>query len=174
MTRDPSTPQAVALRDQLGVEIVPGNLDDVGSLSRAFRGATAIFGLTNFWAPFEDPGTYALLADGQTINEYCYHVELQRVMNIAEAAAANLATVDRFIFSSLSHAKEWSKGKYTWVYHFDSKAEAVRRIKEKFPELAARMSILQVGLYATNWKTGLGNYFQKVCLPSFVPNQTLY
>lgn len=172
VTRDASSPQATALRNQ-GVEIVSGNLDNVDSLSSAFKGATAIFAVTDFWSPFQDPASYAQLAEGQTINEYCYDLELQRALNIAKAAAANLATIDRFIFSSLSYAKEWSKGKYTWVYHFDSKAEAVRRIKGEFPELAARMSVVQVGLYATNWKQGLGA-FTRVCLPYLPPNDILY
>ncbi|KAK0640028.1 NmrA-like family domain-containing protein 1 [Lasiodiplodia hormozganensis] len=157
VTRDASTPKAAALRDQ-GVEVVTGDLDDVASLSNAFRGASAIFAVTDFWGPFHNPATKALLAPGQTINEYCYDLELQRALNIAKAAAENLSTVERFIYSSLSHAKEWSKGKYTWVYHFDSKAEAARKIKQEFPELAARMSLLQVGLYATNWKTGMGTF----------------
>lgn len=166
MTRDASSSKAAALRDQ-GIEVVAGDFDDVASLSSAFRGANAIFAVTDFWAPFYNPATKALLAPGQTINEYCYELELRRAMNIAKAAAENLGTVERFIFSSLSNAKEWSKGKYTWVYHFDSKAEAARRIKQELPELAARMSLLQVGLYATNWKSGMGA-FHKVCL-SLVP-----
>lgn len=170
MTRDPSNPKAAALRDQ-GVEIVTGDVDNVASLSNAFKGANVVFGLTDFWSPFHDPGTYTRLAQGQTINEYCYDLELQRGLNIAKAAATTIATIDRFIFSVLSYAKEWSKGKYTWVYHFDSKAEAARRIQKDYPELAARMSLLQVGLYVTNWRSGMGA-FQKVCPHDIPPNET--
>jgi len=74
-------------------------------------------------------------------------------MNGADAAAAStLGTLERFVYSALSNAKKWSKGKYTWVYHFDSKAAVVEYVKEKYPQLDAKMSTLQVGEYATNWK----------------------
>lgn len=76
-------------------------------------------------------------------------------MNIAKAAAASstMRTLERFVYSSLSDARKWSGGKYTWVYHFDAKAEVVKKIKGEFPALAERMSTLQIGEYATNWKT---------------------
>jgi hypothetical protein len=38
------------------------------------------------------------------------------------------------------------------VYHYDSKAEMIRVIQARFPELAKRMSTVQVGHYVTNWK----------------------
>jgi len=59
-----------------------------------------------------------------------------------------------FIWSTLSHTKKWSKGKYTGVYHFDSKAAVVDYINEQIPELAKKMSLLQMGLFLTNWKWG--------------------
>lgn len=64
-----------------------------------------------------------------------------------------LKTLERFVLSSLSDARKWSSGKYTTVYHYGSKAEMVRVIKARFPKLAASMSALQFGHYATNWKT---------------------
>lgn len=170
MTHDPSNPKAAALRDQ-GVEIVTGDVDNIASLPNAFKGANVIFGLTDFWSPFHDPVTYTRLAQGQTINEYCYDLELQRGLNIAKAAATTIATIDHFIISVLSYAKEWSKGKYTWVYHFDSKAEAARRIQKDYAELAARMSLLQVGPSVTNWRAGMGA-FQKACPHDIPPNET--
>jgi hypothetical protein len=57
-----------------------------------------------------------------------------------------------YIFSSLSAAKKWSKGKYTWVYHFDSKAAVYDYIQETHPALAKKMSTVQIGSYADNWK----------------------
>lgn len=75
-------------------------------------------------------------------------------MNIAAAAAdlSVLKTLDRFVMSSLSHASRWSGGKYTEIYHFDSKAEMIRLTRERHPAVAARMSTLQIGHYVTNWK----------------------
>lgn len=75
-------------------------------------------------------------------------------MNIAAAAAdpSVLKTLERFVMSSLSDATKWSGGKYTKIYHFDSKAEMIRLTRERHPDVAARMSTLQMGHYVTNWK----------------------
>lgn len=75
-------------------------------------------------------------------------------MNIAAAAAdpGVLRTLERFVMSNLSDASKWSGGKYTTVYHFDSKAEMIRLTRQRHPEVAARMSTLQIGHYVTNWK----------------------
>ena len=56
------------------------------------------------------------------------------------------------MFHRAEHRK-WSKGKYTWVYHFDSKAKAVDYIKQQLPALAKKMSVVQIGLYFTHWQT---------------------
>ena len=141
--------------------MVKGDLNDTMSLTSAFEGATAVFAVTDFWAGFADPSNHAKAAQaGQTINEYAYDIEVRQGMNIAEAAAAGstLRTLERFVFSSLSDVRKWSKGKYTWVYHFDSKARVVELVKERYPELDKRMSTLQIGEYVTNWKkfAGLG------------------
>jgi uncharacterized protein YbjT (DUF2867 family) len=47
VTRDPNKSSAKAWSDA-GVEIVAGNLNDEASLVRAFEGAYAIFGVTDF------------------------------------------------------------------------------------------------------------------------------
>src|SRR5215470_4729812 len=36
----------------LGAEVVAGDLDDQPTLERAFRGAHAVFGVTNYWEHF--------------------------------------------------------------------------------------------------------------------------
>jgi hypothetical protein len=75
-------------------------------------------------------------------------------MNIAAAAAdpSVIKTLERFVLSSLSHASRWSGGKFTEIYHFDSKAEMIRLTRERHPDVAARMSTLQMGHYITNWR----------------------
>ncbi|MCJ1360459.1 MAG: hypothetical protein MMC33_010464 [Icmadophila ericetorum] len=136
-----------------GVQMVKGDLDDTESLTNAFKGATAIFSVTDFWQPFFNPANQAKLKPGQTINEWCYEYELQQGKNIADAAAG-VQGLNRLIFSATCDATRCSKGKYTWVYHFDSKGRAVEYIKERYPELAAKMSVVQAGAYMDNWKTG--------------------
>lgn len=135
-----------------GVEVVQGDLDDKASLIKAFQGASAIFGVTDFWGPMSNPAIHAKVAKGQAINEYVYHYEQQQGRNIAEAAAA-IPTLERFIMSSLCDAKYWTKGRLAHIYHFDGKAHVVSYIKEKFPDLAAKMSVVQLAAYMTNFGT---------------------
>ena len=85
------------------------------------------------------------------MNEFCFDLEVQQGKNISNAAA-KVKTLERYVCSSLSDVKKWSNGKYTWVYHFDSKAKVVEYIKDELPELAKKMSVLQIGLYTTHWQ----------------------
>lgn len=148
ISRDPSKAQSWTTK---GVEVVKADLNDKESLVVAFKGANAIFSNTDFWNQFYDPATRAKLKPGQSINEYCYDIELQQGKNIGDAAAT-VEGLDRFVISSVCNVTKLSKGKYTWVYHFDAKARAVEHIREEHPELAAKMSIVQIGCYMNNWK----------------------
>lgn len=137
--------------------MVHGNVDDVTSLKEAFKGANVIFGNTAFnIAPVivTTDADRAKLKPNQTIREYCHDLEVQQGKNIADAAATVGDSLELFIWSSLSDVKKWSKGKYNSVYHFDSKAAVVDYIREKYPELAKKMSLLQMGFFMTNWRWG--------------------
>ena len=48
ITRDVSKPSNGSLRE-LGIELVQADLDDPGSLERAFEGANVVFSVTDFW-----------------------------------------------------------------------------------------------------------------------------
>jgi hypothetical protein len=148
ITRNPSSPAAEAWKAK-GVEVVQADLDNTQSLIAAFKGADAIFSTTDFWGPFFNPATQSKLKPGQTINEYVYEYEVQQGKNIADAAAT-VEGLDSLIVSALCDATKCSKGKYTWVYHFDSKAHIVDYINEKYPDMAKKMSIVQVGSYMSN------------------------
>lgn len=156
VTRSVNSPAAQSLSSE-GVEIVYGDLDDVESLIKAFTGANANFAVTDFWIHIRDASNVQKAQDaGLSINEFAYQREVQQGKNIA-AAASNptvAKTLERFIFSSLSDTKKWSKGKYTHNYHFDSKAHVVSYIVDNLPDLARKMSTVQIGHYVTNWRSG--------------------
>jgi NAD(P)-dependent dehydrogenase (short-subunit alcohol dehydrogenase family) len=150
VTRDASSLASKNLQTQ-GVEMVSANLDDTQSLINAFEGATAIFGVTDFWAPFVNPEYRERLKPGQTMNEWVYEYEKQQGTNIVDAAFATKG-LERLVFSSLSDARKWSDGKYKQVWHFDSKAHAVRDGIERYPDFfRSKVSCIQVGYYLTNW-----------------------
>ncbi|KAG4427367.1 hypothetical protein IFR05_017150 [Cadophora sp. M221] len=153
ISRAPSSPASQAL-SAAGVEIIQGNLSDKESLLPAFKGAHTIFANTDFFIHFFSAITSPDLASGRDPKIYGYEKEVEQGLNIAEVAAspAVMRTLVRFVYSSLCEARRWSGGKYKEVYHFDCKAEVLRGIREKYPELAGRMSTLQMGHYVENWK----------------------
>ena len=76
ITRDASKPSAQKLKDQ-GIDMVSADLDNPVSLIQAFSGATAIFGVTDFWQFVADPSNHELAAKtGTTVkwNFYKYLV----------------------------------------------------------------------------------------------------
>lgn len=167
VTRNPASPAAQKLAAQ-GVEIVKADLDDVKSLVKAFDGANIIFSVTNYWEPFFRPDCRAKAAEAKiSCRKFAYDVELQQGKNIADAAAEVMAGLDEngFIASTLSHAGKNSKGKLDELYHFDAKADVFPGyVKEKHPELAAKMSCVQTGFFMTSWKLLPEAYFLKVSL----------
>ncbi|CAG5178344.1 uncharacterized protein ALTATR162_LOCUS8653 [Alternaria atra] len=157
ITRDPSKPSAKEWASR-GVELVQGDMDDVASLTKAFTGATAIFAMTDYWFPLSDPKVRAEAEQkGMPPNQLCAELETQRAKNLARAAAAPEVqkTLERYVYSSLPHCSLLSGGKYTKIWHFDSKAVAEKWIRED-PEmqkagLSAKASFVHVGLYTDNW-----------------------
>jgi hypothetical protein len=139
---------------QKGVEVIQADFNDPTTLSDVFVGATAIFVNTNFWDLFYNPAIQSLLAAGQTINEYCYEQEVQQLKNIVDTAA-KVDGLERLVVSGLCDATKWSNGKYKWVYHFNSKAKGITYLKEKYPELDEKMSVLHMAPYMSNWKGNL-------------------
>jgi hypothetical protein len=144
-----------------GVEMIKGDLDDVESLKKAFVGADIIFGVTDFWTIFKDPESLKKKKPGETLVEYCYHVELQQGKNIADAAAT-VPNLSRYVFSSMAHAKNSSNGKFAELYHMDSKADAAI-YAQSIPALAAKFSQVQAPIYfQLPWAWGLPTTPQKV------------
>lgn len=134
--------------------MVQANLDELSSLLPAFAESSALFCVTDFWAPFYNPLTATLLKEGQTLGEYCYERELRQWKNIADTAA-KIEGLERLVVSSLVDAEKLSKGKYKGVYHWDSKARGVEYLREVYPELAKKMTVMMMGNYMGNWKHDL-------------------
>ena len=171
ITRNTSSPASQALTAK-GVEMVSANLDDTASLVQAFEGANAIFTVTDFWHPFYDPAQREkAAAANKHITVFTYEYELQQGKNIFDAAA-QIPTLGRVIFSSLSDATKWSDGKYPNVYHFISKAHAEEYAKKQHPEVWKKTSVIQVGFYLSNVLPGMQPLFtpKKVSLLSPTPS----
>lgn len=160
ITRNPTSTAARQL-EKSGVTLIQADLDDVDSLIAAFQGANAIFGVTDFWQFAEKQSTLDIAhSKGITWNEASYLQEVQQGKNLIDAAAHIMkeGKLERMVYSSLSDAKKASKGKYTWVYHFDGKAKVVQYLEEnshesaEFQALFERTSYVQMGYYLDNWR----------------------
>ena len=118
ITRKPDGEKARELA-ALGAEVVAADIDDVGSLTRAFTGAYGAFCVTNFWEHFSP------------------EKELSQARNLAEAAQR--AGVKHVIWSTLEDTRldvplsdermPTLQGKYK-VPHFDAKGEADNYFRE--------------------------------------------
>ncbi|MFD3453883.1 NmrA family NAD(P)-binding protein [Streptomyces sp. NPDC058691] len=95
VVRDPAAAKARALV-AAGVEVVPGDMTDAGSLAAAFRGATAAYALTT---PFQ-AGLDAEVAQGEAIIEAAARVSLPHLV------MGSVASADR----------------HTGIPHFETKA----------------------------------------------------
>lgn len=154
VTRNPDQPSSQALAAR-GVQIYQGDVNDTETIKLVIQGADVVFGNTVFSdAPLNPQSPdWNRLKPGQNVREMSYDLELQQGKNIVDAVAT-VGGLERFIWSSLSNATKWSKGEYKGVYHFDSKANVVEYMMENHPKLAEKTSILQMGLFMTNWKWG--------------------
>ncbi|CAG7555995.1 unnamed protein product [Fusarium equiseti] len=148
LTRDSASSKAQALSSK-GAEVVQADLDVPPTLTSAFEGAHAIFAISDFWGLFNEVNR-SRAKPGQSLNEWAAEHEEQQLKNVIDAAS-KVPTLERFILSSLSHAEKWSKGKYTRVYHFDGKARAAEYIPKAHPDLWAKTSIFQAGLFLNNF-----------------------
>ncbi len=112
ITRKPDSENAKALAG-LGVEVVAADLDDEGSLRRAFEGAHGVFCVTSFWE-HSSP-------------------ERELAQTSSAARAAKATAVSHVVWSTLEDTRlqvplsdsrlPTLKGKYK-VPHFDAKGEA--------------------------------------------------
>ncbi|KAK7526383.1 uncharacterized protein IWZ02DRAFT_430468 [Phyllosticta citriasiana] len=147
VTRNPESDSAKALAVK-GAEVVAADYDDETSIEKAFepqqlshtcQGAHAIFALTNWWE---------YLRRGHS-QEASGDIEERQGMTLARAAA-EVPTLEQYIWSTLPAAKELTGGKCP-VPHFDYKARVDRRIRDELPALAAKTTSLFFGFYPSNF-----------------------
>ena len=173
ITRNPENPVAKQFAEE-GIEIIKADLDDSQSLVSAFDGATAIWVNTDFFTYF-----FGYISDndktGRSPNQRAYDREVAQGLNAAEAAASPkvMQTLEYFIYSSLSEASKFSKGKYSTIYHNECKGATLAQIKSSWPELASKIRLVQVGHYVTNWRAFPGMAPQKQADGSYVWSRPL-
>jgi nucleoside-diphosphate-sugar epimerase len=149
ITRSPSSPKAKDLATR-GAKVIQADLDSPITLQPAFDGAHVVFAVSDFWGIYGDPMNANKPKPGQWLNAWAAEQETQQLKNVIDAVAS-VSSVEHFILSSLSNATKWSNGRFTHVYHFDSKALAEDYGRESYPELWAKTSIYQAGAFISNF-----------------------
>ncbi len=118
LTRDPGSEKAAALADS-GAEVVAADVDDSGSLERAFSGAHGAFCVTFFWHHFSPEKE---LAHARSMAGAARHTGLQHVIwSTLEDTRKHIPLSDNRMPTLM--------GKYK-VPHFDAKGEADRVFTE--------------------------------------------
>lgn len=112
ISRKTDSPAAQALASQ-GAEIVFGDLDEPGSLERAFAGAHGLFAVTNFWEHFSPERE---LSQAENIARAAGRVDLQHVIwSTLEDTRERVPLHDKRMPTLMQRYK---------VPHFDAKGEA--------------------------------------------------
>ncbi len=135
ITRDANSEKSKELKS-LGAEVVRADIDDFGSLKKAFDGAYGAFCVTFYW------------------NHLSPEKENSNARNMAEAAKA--AGVKHVVWSTLEDTRQWIPlsddrmptlmGKYK-VPHFDAKGES----DKYFTNLGLPVTLLRTTFYWDNF-----------------------
>lgn len=141
-----------------GAEMVQASLDDINSLERAFEGSNAIFIVTDHVSNVQKISEDEMLREkarelGKSIEAYAGDLEAVQGINAAKAASHPkvLATLEKYIFSTLPGVTKGSGGQFTHAYEFDAEAEAEEYIRQNLPQLNQRTSTVICGSYLENW-----------------------
>ncbi|OQU98053.1 hypothetical protein CLAIMM_03886 [Cladophialophora immunda] len=138
VTRNVNGEKAKQLASRQGVEVVRADMEDIGSLKEAIKGAYAVFGMTNFVEYVADHGPVE-----------ASHIELRHGQNLANACAAS-TSLQHYIWTTLPSSTKTTEGEI-FVPHFEGKAKTDEYILESLPGLAKKTSFLYVGFYALNF-----------------------
>ncbi|KAK1658674.1 NmrA-like family protein [Colletotrichum godetiae] len=124
ITRNPSSDFATKLLNH-EAEMMSASLDSVSELKSAFSDAFAIFAVTDFWsAILTEQVTSRAGTDGSNLAIATQVLKESWGRNIA-MTAAEIPTLERFIFSNLPPVSELSQGNLKHVQHFDGKANNI-------------------------------------------------
>lgn len=158
ITRNLNSFQAQALKSRHpSITLVQADANDPSSLVTAFSGATVIFAVTDYWAPFNDPMIREEHSTGpepgDSLRRWAYDEEIRLGRNVVDAVSDVLereGVLERFIWSSLPSPARYSGGKYERIYHFESKSVIEGYVRTEKLALAKKMSVIFVGFYLSN------------------------
>jgi len=138
LTRNTTSPKSKALAEQ-GVEMVQADLDDAASLAAAFAGAHIIYAMTDFW---------------QSMSAEIETVQGKRIVNAAE----NVPQLEHFVWASLPDGKALSQGQFSNIFHWQSKADVAKYMRDSKPGLWSKTIEILFPNYMENCVTNAPVY----------------
>jgi hypothetical protein len=138
LTRNTTSPKSKALAGQ-GVEMVQADLDDAESLAAAFTGAHIIYAMTDFW---------------QSMSAEIETDQGKRIVNAAE----NLPQLEHFVWASLPDGKALSQGQFSNIFHWQSKADVAKYMRDSKPALWSKTIEILFPNYMENCVTNAPVY----------------
>ncbi|KAL1586787.1 hypothetical protein WHR41_04669 [Cladosporium halotolerans] len=141
LTRDINSNKSKGLAAQ-GVEVVQADVGDAISLERAFEGAHSIYAMTDFWQ--------SMSADVET-------EQGKAIANIANG----LPQLEHFVWASLPDGRALSAGKYSNIFHWQSKAAVAKYIRDSKPRLWGKTIEILFPNYFENCVTNPGVYLPR-------------
>jgi len=119
--------------------MIQADLDDAASLQRAFDGAHIVYAMTDFW---------------QTMSAEIETEQGKRVVDVAD----NLPQLEHFVWASLPDGKALSKGQFSNIFHWQSKADVAKYMQESKPALWSKTIEILFPNYMENCVTNAPVY----------------
>jgi hypothetical protein len=119
--------------------MVQADLDDAESLQNAFAGAHIIYAMTDFW---------------QSMSAEIETEQGKRIVNAAE----NVPQLEHFVWASLPDGKALSQGEFSNIFHWQSKADVAKHMRDSKPELWSKTIEILFPNYMENCVTNAPVY----------------
>lgn len=149
LTRNPASSAAEDLH-RLGGELIQADLGDASSIAKALDSVHVIFANIDFWTAYRDPSSaQAAAAAGKSLGQYSYDVEVQHGKALIQAAAA-VPTLERLIYSGLPPMDKTASAEIAECFHWDAKAATIKYLRDQYPDLNDKTSIIYLAAYADN------------------------
>lgn len=138
LTRNPDSSNAQNLV-HIGAEVRKADLDDPESFEGAFEGAHLVYAMTDFW---------------QTMSAEIEEAQGRALIDFI----ATMPHLEHLIWASLPDARRISDGKFSNVFHWQSKAAVTSYIRDSKPEVWNKTTAVMFPNYFENCLTSPERY----------------
>ncbi|PYI07316.1 NAD(P)-binding protein [Aspergillus sclerotiicarbonarius CBS 121057] len=139
LTSDVASPHARELKEKLGIEMRTADLNAPESLQAAFDGAQIIYDMTDFW---QSRSAETEFSQGKALMD----------------VITGVPDLDHLIWASLPDGAKISEGRYSNIFHWQSKAAVTNYIRDSKPALWEKTTEILFPNYFENCLTSPSRY----------------